>query len=104
MADHQSLIVTFTWLNSQAVRSDSGFEVESMGRFSIEYREGEKVVDVYVERGLHGGRPCVIVSADSFKRWTNGPSGEAISPARQQVMLDNFIAALEFQDLAVVVG
>ncbi len=30
----------FTWLNSQGVRSDLGFEVENIDRYSIAYREG----------------------------------------------------------------
>jgi hypothetical protein len=95
----------FTWLNSQAVRSDAGFEVESMGRFTIDYREGGRKISVYVENGLHGGKPCVIImEANAFARWDGDPPSLTLPPEKQKQMLANFIAALEFQGLAVVVN
>jgi len=95
----------FVWINSQAVRSDQGFEVESMGRFTIEYREGAKKLSVYVENGREGGRPCVIVmDPRAFERWDGDPP-EAINPLeKQQEMLKHFMEALEFQGLGVVVN
>jgi len=93
----------FTWLNSQAVRSDRGFEVESMGRFSIHYREGKKVIDVYVENGELGGKPCVVVQPNSFERWDGDPHSVSLPLKRQQEILKNFIDAMEFQGVAVVV-
>jgi hypothetical protein len=50
----------FTWLNKQGVRSDRGFEVQFTGRFDAEYREGGKVVKLYVESGVNGGLPCIV--------------------------------------------
>jgi|688.fasta_scaffold275885_3 hypothetical protein len=93
----------FTWLNSQAVRSDRGFEVESMGRFSVHYREGNKTVDVYVERGLDNGKPCVVIEPLAFIRWDGDPEFVTLPKDKQQQMLRNFIDAMEFQGLAVVV-
>ena len=93
----------FVWLNSQAVRSDRGFEVESMGRFSVHYREGGRWVDVYVERGLECGKPCVIIEPSAFERWNGESAYVAIPHDKQQQMLENFIAAMEFQGVAVVV-
>jgi hypothetical protein len=93
----------FTWLNSQAVRSDLGFEVESMGRFSVHYREGQKKVDVYVERGVDNGKPCVIIQPIAFERWDGDPESVTLPDEKQQQMLQNFIDAMEFQGVSVVV-
>lgn len=95
----------FTWINSQAVRSDQGFEVESMGRFTIDYREGSKKVSVYVENGMEAGKPCVIImKPTAFERWDDDPPGASNPLEKQQEMLRNFIEAMEFQGLAVVVN
>ncbi len=32
----------FTWINKQGVKSSKGFIVQSVARFKIEYREGNK--------------------------------------------------------------
>ena len=93
------------WLNSNGVESDEGFIVQSIGRFEIEYREGDKKVNVYVENGMHEGKPCVIImEPNEFSRWDGDPPGSIIPPERQTQMLGNFIAALEFQGLSVVVN
>lgn len=94
----------FSWLNSQAVRSDRGFEVESMGRFTEEYREGGRKVSVEVERGFEGGaKPCVIIEPTAFQRWDGDPPDKILTPQKQAEMLSNFQEALEFQGIAVVV-
>ncbi len=39
----------FTWLNKQGVKSDKGFIVQSVARFVIEYKEGNKCISIEVE-------------------------------------------------------
>ena len=90
----------FTWLNKQGVCSDQGFEVQFTGRFDAEYREGGRVVKLYVEDGVSGGLPCVIVGSQAFARWSDGT---AIDPDKQAEMLENFKQAMNFQDLSTVV-
>ncbi len=90
----------FTWLNKQGVRSDRGFEVQFTGRFDAEYREGDKLVELYVESGVNGGLPCIILEPEAFARWSDGT---AIAPDKQAEMLQNFKAAMEFQGLRTVV-
>ena len=90
----------FTWLNKQGVRSDSGFEVQRTGRFDAEYREGGKVVMLYVESGLSGGMPCIILDPHAFARWNDGT---AIPEEKQAQMLQNFKDAMAFQGLKTVV-
>lgn len=90
----------FTWINKQGVRSDAGFEVQSMDRFTIAYREGSDCVSVEVERGLSGSKPYVIVSPGAFTRWDGGA---LISPNQRAAMLRNFIEAMEFQGVGVEV-
>jgi hypothetical protein len=90
----------FTWLNKQGVKSDKGFEVQRTGRFEAEYREGEKLVTLYVESGENGGLPCIILDPSAFERWDGG---EPIPADQQARMFQNFKEAMEFQDLKMVV-
>jgi hypothetical protein len=91
--------MTFTWIGKQGARSSDGFEVQSVDRFSIEYREGGQVVTVSVERGTIGATPCVSISTKAFEHWDN--YRPANSAEKQAKMLANFKAAMEFQGIAV---
>jgi len=76
-----------------------------MGRFSVEYREGEKKIDVYVERGVADGKnPCVIIESTAFERWDGDPAYSVLPIEKQQQILANFIEAMEFQGIAVIIG
>lgn len=91
----------FTWLNKQGARSDQGFDVQFTGRFDAEYREGERIVRLYVEDGVSGGRDSIIVTPDAFASWSDGSS---IPPEKQAEMFKNLRDALEFQGLLLVVS
>jgi hypothetical protein len=91
----------FTWLNRQGVRSDQGFSVQRTGRFTCEYREGERVLELEVESGLIGGKPCINVKRGAFAKWRG--EGDGIPPEQQIRILENFTAAMAFQGLAVVI-
>jgi hypothetical protein len=93
----------FTWLNKQGVRSDSGFEVQFIGRFDVEYREGGMVVTLGVESGMSGGVPCIIVDPSAFERWDGDPPHQQIAPEQQAQMFHNLGAAMEFQGLRLVI-
>lgn len=89
----------FTWVNKQCVRSTDGFEVQTTGRFTIEYREGEHVLTLNVEPGLSGARPLVLIDQSQFEYWDNSfVRNSAVEQAR---MLANFTAAMEFQGMGV---
>jgi hypothetical protein len=90
----------FTWLNKQGVRSDSGFEVQFTGRFDAEYREGYKLVELYIESGIDGGLPCIMLDPNSFDHWSDG---QPIATEQQAQMLKNFKEAMAFQGLKTVV-
>lgn len=95
--------MAFTWLNKQGVRSDEGFEVQRTGRFDAEYKEGERIVRLYVESGMHGGLPCIIVDPNAFERWDGDPPGRTIPAAQQAQMFQNLREAMEFQGLKLVI-
>lgn len=84
----------FTWINKQGVRSSEGFEVQFTGRFTAEYREGGRHLVVDVEDGANG---IIDFNAKAFERWAN--SSAPNSPSEQARMINNFMAALEFQGL-----
>lgn len=86
----------FTWINKQGVRSDRGFEVQRTGRFDAEYREGSRKISLYVESGMVGGLPAILIDPDAFARWD---SGEPIPTDKQAEMMMNFREAMEFQGL-----
>ena len=90
----------FTWLNKQGVQSDQGFVVQSTGRFTVEYREGDSVVTLDVESGESGGLPCIILDPNAFMHWDDGTP---IEQGRQEELFKNVKDAMEFQGLKLVI-
>ena len=91
----------FTWLNKQGVKSNKGFVVQSVDRFTIEYRESGKVIPLSVERGLQSdGKACVYIYLDELKKWSDG---SPIPKSQQKEILQNFKDAMEFQGVDVLV-
>lgn len=90
----------FTWLNKQGVQRDEGFALQFVGRFTAEYREGSKVMEVDIEDGFLNGKPVVNVSRGAFKTW-QGNSVELAQDVQSQIA-DNFRRACEFQGLSVI--
>lgn len=90
----------FTWLNKQGVESDSGFIVQFTGRYTCEYREAGRTIEIEVEDGLSGGLPSISVKRDAFAKWGAKPFHEA--PQEEQArLMKNLKEAFEFQGLAV---
>ena len=79
----------FEWLNKQGVRSSEGFEFQFTGRFTAEYREGERVMELEVE-----GSPVVAIKGPL--RWRHGSN---LSPEASERITENIKAALQFMDL-----
>lgn len=78
------------------MRSSDGFEVQSIDRFSITYREDSLSLTVYVERGAFG---TIAIEKDAFNQWDNLRMTN--SPEKQAQMRQNFIATMKFQDITV---
>ena len=89
----------FTWLNKQGVRSSAGFEVQSVDRFAVEYREAGQVVTVAVEPGSFGGQPSITISPRAFERFDG--ASQCLSLEEQARMRANFCAAMQFQGVTV---
>ena len=62
----------FTWLNKQGVRSDKGFEVQSINRFVIRYTEKNGEIDVSVEYGQRGSDYFIYIYDKEFYQWKDG--------------------------------
>ncbi|QLH42396.1 MAG: hypothetical protein HWD59_06540 [Coxiellaceae bacterium] len=91
----------FTWINKQGVKSDKGFVVQSVGRFTIQYIDKLKVISIEVERGfLPNRRLCVNITKNAFEKWDDGTP---ILKEKQAEILQNFKEALKFQDIEVLV-
>jgi hypothetical protein len=91
----------FKWLTKKSVQSDQGFIVKFTGKFTAEYRENEKWIEVEVDNGVMGGTPCISIRSSAFARWSS--DGQAIQVEEQQRILKNFRDAMEFQGLAIYV-
>ena len=67
----------------------------------MEYREGGKLISVYVEPGYTpSNKFCVIIEPNAFTQWADGTP---IMNEKQEEILKNFIDAMKFQNIEVVV-
>jgi hypothetical protein len=92
----------FTWLNKQGVQSDAGFVVQRTDRFTCEYREGGHRIEVEVESGLMGDRPCLSIRRDAFSKWSGTRHAGETVDQQQARLMKNFKEAMEFQGISVV--
>jgi hypothetical protein len=74
-----------------------------MSRFTDEYRESDRKVTVEVERSFFGGKAHNSILPTAFERWDDEVKGDTILREKQATMLQNYIAANEFQGIEVVV-
>jgi hypothetical protein len=83
----------FTWLNKQGVRSDAGFEFQRTGRFTAEYRENNRVTDMYVEScaGV-----VTIYEGSIEKLWISIESPSERQSERERI-IRNIESAINFQ-------
>ncbi len=90
----------FTWLNKQGVETEEGIVVQSTGRFTFEYREGKKVIEIDIEGGIMGGKSCIHFKRSIFKKWSSG-SG-VLTFSEQEKAIEIFKDALVFQGLVPI--
>lgn len=90
----------FKWLNKQGVQSDNGFIVQVVSRFLIEYRQQSKIISVGIEiDSVSNSSVKIIIHKSSFAHWRDGTS---ISAKEQLQIIKNFIDAMKFQDIKVI--
>jgi hypothetical protein len=92
----------FEWLNKQGVRSSEGFEVQCISRYEMEYREGNNVLTLEGDIGKSGGKACFILDKSSIDYWDNDIMRRELPDEKKQKILENFISALNFQNVNVV--
>lgn len=84
--------MNFTWVNKRTVRSDTGFEFGFTGRFSAEYRESGRVLQIFIETG---GNVATIYENSLQSEFTQ-PGSTSAALSRQRIA-SNIRAALAFQ-------
>jgi hypothetical protein len=90
----------FTWMNKQGVSSSDGFVLQSTGRFTMEYREGGRLLVLEIDHGNWGGGPSIALTKPSdLERW--GKNGPPISKSDQDRIHLNIKEALAFQGLTL---
>ena len=91
--------MTFTWLNKQGVRSDAGFELQFVDRFTMEYRQDGRTITLDIESGFLGeNQPAILMSPDALNAWADGAE---LLPTEQRQALQNIREALAFQGLGL---
>jgi hypothetical protein len=91
--------MTFTWLNKQGVRSDAGFELQFVDRFTMEYRQDGRTITLDIESGFLGAnQPAILMSPDALNAWDDGAE---LLPTEQRQALQNVREALAFQGLGL---
>lgn len=91
----------FNLLNRQGVQSDKEFIVQFLDRFEVEYKEGQKMISIYVEPGYTANKKfCLSIDENAFNVWADGTP---ISVAKQKEILKNFTEAMEFHGIGVIV-
>jgi hypothetical protein len=83
----------FTWLNKQGVRSDKGFEFQRTGRFTAEYRENGRVIDMYVESGAG----VITIYEGSLKTLWGDVENPFERKSERDRIIKNLQEAIEFQ-------
>ena len=92
----------FKWLNKQGVESDEGFVVQFTSRFTCEYRENGRIIELQIESGVEGGLPCICIKKDAFSEWEIARTFQGTSDQVQARLMSNLRAAFEFQGLLLV--
>jgi hypothetical protein len=93
--------LAFRWINKQGVESDLGFVVQRRGRFTCEYSEASKSIELEVESGTSSGRPSVVIMRNAFAKWSTARAFHETSVAEQARLMKNFKDAMAFQGLVV---
>lgn len=88
-----------TRVGKNGVQSSDGFEIEDITPLTVVYREGAKILTVYVEENFCGKWPGITVGPDAFIRWDSASINN--SPEKQAQMRDNFVAAMLFHGIWV---
>ena len=92
--------MSFTWLNTQGVASDAGFELQRVGRFSYEYREGPRIMQLGGE-SLFGNLGVALFGFSFGPGWRNAKwdspyDDEMISSSHRKQITKNIEAAMAF--------
>jgi hypothetical protein len=90
--------MTFTWLNKQGVRSDEGFELQRLSRFTMQYSERGNTLTIDLESGLINGELGILMRPDAAARWDDGSVSDL---ATQKRVIRNIREALRFQGLGL---
>ena len=90
----------FKELNKQGIQSDEGYIVQFVGRFEVEYRDGDKYISIYVEPGRSSsGSLSLIIGKGAFEKWANNIP---ISEEQQKTILANFTKAINYFGMEVI--
>jgi hypothetical protein len=94
-------MLTFEKITAQHFRSNSGFEVQSAGRFQEIYREGNREMTVEFDDGMSSPEKfCLTLKFGAFSKWNDNTS---VSKEDQFRIENNFRDAMQFAGLDVLI-
>lgn len=93
--------MSFSWLNKQGVESSEGFAVQRVSRFVVEYRSGEKTMQLEGESLIIGNLESGIFGFGFYSKWRttkwDSPyDGEPISSEERDQIVSNISRAMKF--------
>ncbi len=89
--------MNFEWINKQGVKTESGIIVQFTGRFTAEYREGYKMIEIKFENGTMGNKHCIYFNRSDFNKWNIGDG--ILTIEEQEKRINIFKEAIIFQGL-----
>lgn len=90
----------FTWITKKCVESDSGFRVQSLGRYKVQYvQNSEQTISIDRDVGFDTNmNPSVLIREGSFNKWDDGTE---LTRDEKDKIYSNFVAAMKFQGMGV---
>ena len=90
----------FTWINTQGVKAEEGFILQSMHQYYYHYIENEHVMQIIVEPFIDKkGDYLESVEASSFEKWQPPFESEIVSDKKKEELKKRVSEALKFMKI-----
>ena len=86
------------------IDSDEGFSIETHGINSLEYREGDTSVFIFVEMAHKDGKFFVEVARDTIRHWSSSRGSRPVTEKERLTIIERIRAALKWKDTEIEVS
>lgn len=89
--------MAFKFINKAGCKSDDGTIIQVTGRFTVEYRENGKIIEIEYEPGKENGKYVALVYTHTFDKYTDGTTVED-----KENKIKKFKEAMKFIDFEAI--